>query len=479
MSGKISRFFGQKVTQEVRLVKITEKQKIKPMVVFICILATLAGLLFGLDIGVISGALPLMTKLFHLSTVQQEWVVSTMMVGAALATLASGPTSRIVGRKRCLLVAALLFCFGSSLVAAAWNYNSIIVGRFVMGLGLGVTTYVAPLYLSEITPKQIRGAIVSAYQMMIALGILIVFLSNTAFSYSGNWRGMLLVVAIPALVFLIGVLFLPFSPRWLVMRGRIDEARAALRRVRSNIEEIEDEIQDIIKQLALKHDGFGLFKTNKNFRRTFFLGIILQILQQFSGINVMMYYSPHIFKEIGFASTSGQMWGTVIVGAVMTITTFIAVAFVDKWGRRPMLFAGFAIMGIALAIVGTVLSLSHLTVIYQVIAVLMLLIFIGGFSISAGPLIWLLCSEIQPLKGREFGITASTVTCHISGMIVSATFLSLLNFCGGAHTFYLYAVLNLVALAIIFQFVPETKGISLEAIEHNLMEGRALRHIGR
>ncbi|ASG64116.1 MFS transporter [Kluyvera genomosp. 3] len=455
------------------------KNKTRPQVIWICLLAALAGLLFGLDIGVISGALPLIAKEYHLLDSQQEWIVSSMMVGAAVATLCSGFLAYRLGRKYSLLIAAASFCLGAIICTCAVSPEMLIVGRLILGVGLGVASYATPLYLSEITPKNIRGAMISAYQLMTALGILLVFLTNTAFSYSGNWRGMLLVVAIPSLVFLFGALFLPRSPRWLMMHGREEAARAVLLRLRNSSEEVENELREIKEQLNVKQQGWHLFKENKNFRRSVGLGIVLQIMQQFSGVNVMMYYAPRIFHEIGFTTTAEQMWGTVIVGFVMTIATFIAVGFVDRWGRKPMLYIGFITMGIAMSVVGTLLGGDALTAVEKGITVAMLLLFIVGFSMSAGPLIWLLCSEIQPLKGREFGITCSTFTCHIAGMIVSATFLSLLNTLGSAHTFYLYALLNIVALVIIYLFVPETKNISLEQIEQNLMAGKKLRSIGR
>lgn len=453
--------------------------KTKIQVIWICLLAALTGLLFGLDLGVISGALPLIAKEYHLIDSQQEWIVSSMMVGAAVATLCSGFLAYRFGRKYALLIAASFFFTGAMICFFASGPEMLIIGRLILGGGLGVTTYATPLYLSEVTPKNIRGAMISAYQLMIALGILIVFLTNTAFSYSGNWRGMLLVVAVPSFIFLFGVIFLPRSPRWLMMHNREEDARKVLLNLRSTAEEAEIELVEIREQLKIKQQGWFLFKQNKHFRRSVTLGIVLQIMQQFSGINVMTYYAPRIFREIGFSSTADQMWGTVIVGLVMTVSTFIAIGFVDRWGRKPMLYIGFATMVITMTIVGTLLGGNALSLLGKTVTVTMLLLYIVGYAMSAGPVIWLLCAEIQPLKGREFGITCSTFTCHIAGMIVSLTFLSLLSTLGGAHTFYLYALLNTLSFVVVYLFVPETKNISLEHIEKNLMDGKKLRNIGR
>lgn len=230
--------------------------KPKSQVLWICFLAALAGLLFGFDIGVISGALPLIAKEYQLIASQQEWVVSSMMIGAAIATLCSGFLAYRLGRKYALLIAAGAFCTGALICTCALNPDMLVIGRLILGVGLGIASYATPLYLSEITPKNIRGAMISAYQLMIALGILIVFLTNTAFSYSGNWRGMLLVVAIPSLIFLFGALFLPRSPRWLMMHGREVEARAVLLRLRNSQEEAEDELLEIKEQLKIKQQGW-------------------------------------------------------------------------------------------------------------------------------------------------------------------------------------------------------------------------------
>lgn len=446
--------------------------------IFVCILAALAGLMFGLDIGVISGAQQFIQKEFAVSDSTIGLIVSFMMIGAAVGALVAGWLSGHLGRKRSLILGAVLFVAGSILCGMAWNPEVLIVGRFILGVAIGLASFTAPLYLAEIAPEQIRGAMISLYQLMITIGILVAFLSDTAFSYSGNWRWMLGIIAIPGALFLLGVFFLPYSPRWLMMRGRRAEAEQVLIKLRGNPTEVSKELGDIEEQLKVPQRGVHMFFQNANFRRSVGLGVLLQVMQQLTGMNVVMYYAPRIFEGMGY-NTESQLWFTAIVGLVNVLATFIAIAFVDRLGRKPILYAGFVVMTIGLGVVGTMMHLGIHTHGEQFFTVAMLLIFIVGFAMSAGPLIWTLCSEIQPLKGRDFGIGCSTLTNWVANAIVGWSFLPLLNGIGEARTFWLYAAFNAVFIVFTFWLVPETKGATLEEIERNLMAGKRLREIGR
>ena len=218
--------------------------------------------------------------------------------------------SAALGRKRSLILGAILFVLGSVLCGFAWSPNSLIVGRFILGLAIGIASFTAPLYLAEVAPEQIRGSMISLYQLMITVGILAAFLSDTAFSYSGAWRWMLGIIAIPGVLFLLGVLALPDSPRWLIMKGRKKEALDVLHKLRGNEEVIQQEVRDIEEQLRIPQRGWQLFKENANFRRSVGLGVLLQIVQQFTGMNVVMYYAPRIFEGMGY-DTHAQMWFTL------------------------------------------------------------------------------------------------------------------------------------------------------------------------
>ena len=455
------------------------QRKAKHFTWFVGGIAALSGLLFGLDIGVIAGALPFLAHDLSITSHQQEWVVSAMMFGAAIGALTAGWMSYRLGRKKSILAGAILFIVGSLWSALSPDVTSLVCARVLLGLAVGFASYTAPLYIAEIAPERYRGSMISMYQMMLTTGIVVAFLSDAALSYSGNWRLMLGVIALPALVLFIGVIFLPNSPRWLAATGRYHDAQKVLERLRSTDAQAKKELDEIRESLKIKQSGWSLFRTNTNFRRSVGLGVLLQVMQQFTGMNVVMYYAPKIFAIAGFASTSQQMWGTVIVGLTNMLATLIAVGLVDRWGRKPMLTTSFLVMAIGMGVLGLFIHNGIHSVAIQYTAIVMLLLFIIGFAMAAGPVIWLLCSEVQPLKGRDFGITLSTTTNWIANMIVGATFLTLLESFGNANTFWLYGGLNLLFIVITIWLVPETKNVSLEHIERNLMQGKALRDNGK
>lgn len=449
----------------------------KATAVFTCVLGGLAGLMFGLDIGVISGAEQFIQHQFGISDLVLEHIVSWMMLGAAIGAICGGWLSPKLGRKKSLQWGALIFVLASVLCGVSWSVGSLLIGRLFLGFSIGILSFTAPLYLAEIAPENIRGAMVSIYQLMITLGIFIAFLSDTAFSYSGNWHWMLGVIAIPGALFFAGIFALPESPRWLMMKGRNEQATMVLTKLRGNPEEVRQEEAEITEQLRIPQRGWHMFLENKNFRRAVGLGIILQLMQQFTGMNVVMYYAPRIFQDMGY-HTEAQLWFTAVVGLVNVLATFIAIGLVDKLGRKPILYTGFAVMAIGLGIVGAMMHLGIHTPAEHIFTVVMLLVFIVGFAMSAGPMIWILCSEIQPIKGRDFGIAISTLTNWVGNFVVDLTFLSLLNHFGHAQTFWLYAGFNVLFLFITFFLIPETKNITLEHIERNLMAGKPLRKLG-
>lgn len=453
-------------------------EKAQPKAIFACLMAALAGLMFGLDIGVISGATKFIQQEFQISDQVIEWIVSSMMAGAALGALGAGSLSAKLGRKKSLMLGAVLFVVGSVLCGLATSPTMLIFARFLLGLAIGIASFTAPLYLAEVAPENIRGSMISLYQLMITAGILIAFLSNTAFSYHEAWRWMLGIIAIPGVLFLIGVFALPDSPRWLIMAGRKEEALRVLHKLRGDEKVIQQEVAEIEEQLKVPQKGWSLFKENPNFRRSVGLGVLLQVVQQFTGMNVVMYYAPRIFEGMGY-DTAAQMWFTAAVGLTNVLATFIAIFLVDKWGRKPILYTGFVVMAVGLGVVGSMLGAGNLSHGQQTFTVVMLLIFIVGFAMSAGPLIWTLCSEVQPLKGRDFGIGCSTFTNWIANMIVGATFLTMLGNLGQGTTFWIYAGLNVLFIFLVFLLVPETKGVTLERIERNLMQGKRLRDLGQ
>ncbi len=484
----------------------------KPIVYFIGLTAALAGLLFGLDVGVISGANEFIQKDFGVDDRTIENIVSSLLWGAVFGVLISGFFSLRLGRRGTILISALVFAAGSICCALAPSPGALIAARFFLGIAVGMASFVAPLYLSEIAPQSVRGALISMYQLMITIGIVLAFLSDTFFAtyadlnplattlsesvsavaggrgqmvmeayFAVPWRWMLGVIAVPALLMFGGMLFLPESPRWLVLKNRVPQAREILHRLAGSPAEAERELAGIEDSLKIEQKGFSLFRDNRHFRRAVFLGVGLQVIQQFTGINVIMYYAPRILHEAGFNTTAEQMWGTVLIGTINVLATFIAIAFVDRLGRKPMMYAGFTVMGLGMLSLGALfhLGIGGGNISMSYLAVASLVVFIIGFAMSAGPIIWILCAEIFPLAGRDFGITCSTVTNWAANALVGMTFLTMLNVLGPGNTFLLYGALNAVFFVFFLALVPETKGVSLESIEQKLLAGAPLREIGR
>jgi len=463
-------------------------RKVQPIVYFIGFTAALAGLLFGLDVGVISGAQEFIKKDFEVPTWKLESIVSALLWGAVFGTLISGTISSRFGRRKTILVSAVIFIVGSLFCSISTTPEMLIVARFVLGIAVGVASFTAPLYLSEISPQSVRGSLISMYQLMITIGIVVAFLSDTWLaSYAtfngetgGHWRVMLGIISIPAAIMFLGVLFLPESPRWLFMKGRKDEAIQVFKGMHLGPTEIDMEVFEIEESLKVRQNGFSMFFQNPNFRRAIFLGMGLQTIQQLTGINVVMYYAQTIFKIAGFTTVVAQNWGTVIVGLTNVLATFIAIAWVDRLGRKPIMYAGFVVMGLALLTVGYFFKSdisAHPEMGYP--AIFALLMFIVGFAMSAGPIIWVLCSEIYPNSGRDLGVTFSTSTNWFVNAIVGQTFLSLLTHLGNGNTFLLYGGMNALFIVFFVLYVPETKGVTLEKIEANLLSGLPLRKIGR
>ena len=452
-------------------------------------IATLGGLLFGYDTAVISGTISALEYNYvsvyaeqsDLANLWLGFIVSSALIGCAIGGFLAGYISNRFGRKRSLWVAASLFLvsavgsafpellFGGAHSNTSWLALSFVFFRIVGGIGVGLASMLSPLYISEISPMQDRGRFVSYNQMAIVVGMVTVFFVNWSIAILGDeqwlfaygWRYMFLSEAIPAGCFFALIFMLPESPRWLVSQNRIDEAEQVLNRLGQG-EHSQSIIQDIHRSFqhhSQKVLSFGIGLV--------LIGAALSLFQQLVGINSILYYAPEIFKNMGI-STNVSMLNTVLVGIVNVIFTTIAILYVDKWGRRPLMMAGALVMAFAMILLGSLFYFQSL----GVIALIAMMIFIAGFALSWGPVTWVLLSELFPNSVRSHIMAIAVATQWIANMLVSTTFpiidknLWLVEHFNHGFAYWLYGAFALLAFAFTYKFIPETKGKSLEEIEH-------------
>ena len=430
-------------------------------------MAALNGLLFGFDTGIISGAILFINDTFSMSPLIEGIVVSGAMAGAATGAALGGRLADRVGRRRLIMLSAVVFFAGSFLMAIAPTVPVLVAGRLIDGLAIGFASVVGPLYISEIAPPRIRGGLTSMHQLMVTIGILSSYFVNYAFAGSGAWRWMLGAGMVPAVVLGIGVLKMPESPRWLYSHGKPDRARAVLRRTRQG--DIEEELGEI-KETVERESGTSLRKLLEPWLRpALVVGIGLAILQQITGINAVMYYAPTILESTGFGSAASIL-ATVGIGVVNVAMTVVAIAYIDRVGRRALLLVGTAGMTVTLAILGVVFYLPGLSGVLGITATVCLMLYISFFAIGLGPVFWLLISEIYPLAVRGSAEGIATVTNWVANLVVALSFPILTANVGPSATFWLFGVFSAVAFAFTYGLVPETKGRTLEAIENDLRE---------
>ncbi|MCF6768038.1 sugar porter family MFS transporter [Thiotrichales bacterium 19S11-10] len=461
--------------------EITESNYRTSYIYIVCFIAAMGGLLFGLDQGFINGSLTFIEEEMKFSVSQGESFASTLLYGCIVGALFSGMVSRSIGRKNTLILTALFFTIFSLWGATTSSIAILYFTRFCLGLAVGVASFVVPLYLSEIAPTRLRGGFIAMYQQMITVGIFLIYVSNSVIAhYFESWRIMLAVIAIPAFVMLVGTFFIPKTPRWLLLKRREKHAHEVLNKTRETIEEANLEAE-AIKATLVKEKGFNWKLLGKGFvLKVLLLGVLLQFLQQLSGINSVIYYSTKIFTSAGIDNAT---IATVIVGLVNMITTILAVYFIDKIGRKPIIYFGLTIMIITLLTIGGLFyyqeygtKLSNFEQ-YSILAATLFYIF--AFAISLGPITWVICAEIFPLEIRDFGMTVTTMANWIGATLVVRFSLSIMDSLGGYVLFFIFATCCFLGLFLVKFFTPETKGVTLEEIEMNLRNGKSLRDIGK
>ena len=449
----------------------TPAEKVRRHVALSAGVTALGGLLFGYDTGVVSGALLFVKKDFGgLSSFQEELITSLLLVGAVVGALLAGRVADLIGRRLTVLITAAIFVVGVLLAAFTPTFPVLLAARIVIGLAVGSASMVVPLYIGEVVPPRVRGGLVSLNQLAITAGILVSYLIDYGLSGSANWRLMFGLAAIPAVLLFVGMLFQKESPHWLIRQGRIDEARDVLKRVR-NDDDIDAEIHEV-QEVSRKQAGVREL-LSPSIRPLVYVGVLLAVFQQITGINTVIYYAPTLLQGAGFGS-SAALLANVVNGAVNVGMTIVAIWLLDRAGRRPLLLSGTAGMAVGMAITACAfLGGENLHGALAIVAVIGLLVYTGSFAIGLGPVFWLLIAEIYPLRIRGAAMSVATMANWGANFVVTVSFLTLLNAISGVGVFFLFGFLTLVALAYFWRKVPETKGRSLQEIEHELTGSKA------
>ncbi|NOY36440.1 MAG: sugar porter family MFS transporter [Chlorobi bacterium] len=482
----------------------------KNLVVIIAAVAATGGLLFGFDTGVISGAIPFLQQNFQLDNSMIENITTAGLLGAVIGAVLTGRLSDIFGRKKTILTAAIIFVVGAAWSGWAPNAHNLMFARLFIGLAIGISSFSVPLYIAEISPSKMRGRLVSLFQLLITVGILVSYLSDLAFADNSDvesWRPMLYAGIIPGLILLVGIIFLPETPRWLMSKGREEESRKILKRI-----EEPDLVEGSIAQIKQEIEKD---KHRPDFREVFrpwlrnalIIAVGIMFIQQFVGINTVIYYSPKIFMIVGFEGARAGIWGSVSVGVVNVAFTILSLFLIDKLGRRKLYFIGLSGIIFSLFSLGLVFAFhTSLGDMGKWLAIGFVWIYIAFFAISLGPLGWLIISEIFPLRVRGIGSSIGSLSNWLFNGIVAFTFFKIVKLFTAAGTgiithenlynpatnsfvtkavdngnpagaFWFYTVIGILGLIWGYFYLPETKGISLEKIEEHWRQGKKPRDL--
>jgi sugar porter (SP) family MFS transporter len=429
-------------------------------ILLISFISAIGGYLFGFDFAVISGALPFLKTAFGLDAYWEGFTTGSLALGCILGCLLAGKLSENRGRKAALMTSGCIFALSSLGMAFAPTLFSFIAARFVAGVGVGMASMLSPMYIAEVSPAALRGRMVALNQLTIVIGILVTNLVNYTLRNSGDeaWRWMFGLGLIPSALFCVGILFLPESPRWLIKAKKPIEAQRVLGLIGKP--HVADKTFNQIT-LAVSREtklNFAL-AFRKPFAAALAAGITLAVFQQFCGINVVFNYSTTIFESMGF-DKSDQLMQTVFIGIVNLCFTFVAIALVDKLGRKPLMLIGAIGLAILYILIARLLNIN------PALSTVLLLAAIGLYASSLAPITWVLISEIFPPNVRSEATTIAVVCLWAAYFILTFTFPILAEWMGGvAHTFYIYAAICLVAALFIWRRIKETKGLTLEDMD--------------
>lgn len=438
----------------------------------------LGGLLFGYDTGVISGAILYIKEDFDLSPFLEGAVVAALLLGAMVGAAAAGPLSDRLGRRNLVLVAAVIFAVGALGAALAPGTGALLAARFVLGLAVGSAALVVPLYLSEIAPTEIRGAVASLNQLMIVGGILAAYIVNAALASTEEWRLMVGAAVVPSVILLVGMLTMPETPRFLVRRGDEDEAREVLEELRDDETTVREELAEIEDVETEEQEHAGLREVFAPWvRPALIVAVGLAVFQQLIGINTIIYYAPTTLTNVGYSDASA-IYANLVIGVLNVVATIVAIKIVDRVGRKPMLLGGLVGMIASL----TVLGLSGVLMAEPtspsdpaaIITLACLATFIVAFATTWGPVVWVMLPEVLPLSVRGAAMGFAIFLHWFANFVVSQTFPIALDAFGSGPVFLGYAAIGVVAFLFVSAFVTETKGRSLEEIEASLQDATGI-----
>ena len=444
-------------------------------VYLIVFVAAFSGVLLGFNTGSIAGAILFITKDFQLTSFSTSLVMSSVLLGAFIGAVVSSRIADYYGRRQLIILGIVIYFCGTLSSAFASTVEWLILSRIIVGFALGILSYIVPLYITELAPFRSRGIMVGFNQLFIVTGILLSYAVDYIFTFSGHWRFMFGMGAIPALILLVGLMFVPESPRWLVANEKDQEARAVLRRIHGNIN-VELSLLEIKECLdERRRDWHMLFKP-----WLFPAAIVafgMAILQQLVGIGIFVFYGPIIFVYGANDSASVAMLATFGIGVLLVLFTMIALPLIDRWGRRPLLLLGALGMTVSLLLLGTILQFDKNPA-TLLLARISLFAYVASFAISFGPISWLMISEMFPLRIRGLAMGLATAITWGFNMIVIFTFLPMVKVLQPSGVFWLYGGLCFLSLLFVYFLVPETKRVSLERIEANLRSGKSSRNLG-